>query len=185
MGLRILACWPLYMETPQERLSELFVMFHDFEIVQISFTDKTLSLTIAVPWSQLWDEDGEFYRIELMLFGCERIHCTYYEYRSKDLIQDESGTHYDLIEKETEDVAEIAGLELDVQSYSYDGDNNYVFHCDGRERINFAEFRFSAVDYQIVDWNGQVMTFEAMRKWGNDWWQSIQDMWDRQRRDAG
>ena len=60
------------MET---KLDHLFLMFHDFQIVELKYNKDILSLIIKIPWGQLWN-DYDF-KINLELVGCNFIKCIY------------------------------------------------------------------------------------------------------------
>jgi hypothetical protein len=168
------------MESSFQEIQDLFSMFHDFDIIAIRHESSILTLTLEIPWGQIWNEE-ESYMITLSLNGCKSISCDYLELKSRIPIQTTEGLRFDSMEKSTSDVKVIESLGLSIQSYEYKNSNQYVFYCNGKGKIDSGQLMFTADNYKILDHFNKAITLDKLKQLSTMWWNSIQKMWDEQK----
>jgi hypothetical protein len=166
----------------KQELHELFSMFHDFRIVSLSSVNKNLSLTIAIPWGELWDDLN--YQIRLELDGCDSLICNYSECINTNEHFPTSSQKNIWVDKITNDHKLISELELEVQSHEFSPPNKYVFKCnssrcisnnpiDSRDLIGGGELFFTTESYSIFDKDWKQIDLNKMKKWCAEWWDKI------------
>jgi hypothetical protein len=168
------------MESSFHEIQDLFSMFHDFDIIAIKHESSILTLTLEIPWGQIWNEE-ESYIITLSLNGCKTISCDYLELKSRVPIQTTEGLRFDSMEKSTSDIEVIESLGLSVQSYEYKNADHYVFYCNGKGKIDSGQLMFTADNYKILDHYNKAITLDKLKQLSTMWWNSIQKMWDEQK----
>lgn len=168
------------MNTTRDDMHELFSMFHDFTLLDMKYEGSTLSLTIDVPWNELWDEEETFY-IQLIVHGCDYISCTYRERIQNVPFENYAEIKFDKNEKTTTDIQTIASLRLSIQSYEFKEPNHYIFYCNGEEKVEEGQFMFTASGYTLLDKNGSNLSLEKMKQLATMWWESIDKMWGEQK----
>jgi hypothetical protein len=168
------------METPRDEIHDLFSMFHDFDLIAIEHSSKTLTLTIGIPWSQLWDEE-EIFKIKLVLQGCNYLYCDYQERIHTGPFENFEDINLDKVEYSTKDIETIVSLKLSVQSYIFREPNCYIFYCNGTEKIDKGQIMFTADSYKLFDKNGSNLSLEKMKQLATMWWDSIEKMWGDQK----
>ena len=167
-------------------IDDLFLMFHDFEIVGLKLDDNVLTMEILLPWSEMWDIVD--YKMTFRFDGCEKFKCHYWKRTSNELREWEKGVHYPSEEHVATEPSEIVKLELDVQSHDFNEPDNFVLHCSSSNshgnqigQIEFGRLGFSATDYQIFDNEMDEITLDKMKSWGIEWWNCIEKMWEEQK----
>ena len=171
------------MTEKQQEIADLLSMFHDFDIVTAELMGETLVLAITIPWGSMWEKDDYSYTIQLELMGCTYFSCDYYKILSTELIKiGENRYQKDTAKITTTDPADLAGLELSIQSTKNIQPDMYEVHCISDEEIDFATLTISSTDYRIFDQDGKEITLAIMKQWATDWWNGIQKMWDEQKK---
>ena len=161
--------------TKEQELNDLFSMFHDFEITDVTYSKMTLNLTIKIPWGQLWNSLD--FKINLELNGCDFIKCSYAELlKTKENLTKDWGQR-EYIDKTTEDDKVISTLGLEIQSHKLYNSKEFVFVCNSAKDFAGGQLTFSANDFRIFQIDGQEITLNQMKKWYADWWESIEAMW--------
>ncbi len=168
------------METFREDLHDLFSMFHDFDLIAIEHRNKTLTLTIGIPWSQLWDEE-EIFTIKLVLHGCNYFYCDYQESIHPGPFKSSENIRFDKIEYSTKDIETITSLKLSIQSYEFREPNHYIFYCRGTGKIDEGQIMFTADSYMLFDNTGNSLSLDKMKELATMWWDSIEKMWEEQK----
>lgn len=159
--------------TTRQEIDELFSMFHDFEIVLMTYDKGTLDLTIRIPWGELWDDLD--YKIKVTLSGCAFIHCDYYEVINTPDNLSKNWVDRAAADKSTNDPKIISELGLEVQSHNYYSPNKYEFLCNsGSENCQGGKLTFTADNYKIFNNDGVQIDLKQIKKWSTDWWNSIQ-----------
>ena len=153
--------------TGQHSINNLFLLFHDFQIVKLEYLDDKLSLTMKIPWGQLWN-DYDF-KIKLEISGCNFIECVHGE-----IIQNPDNLALMLrksIDKVTTDPLIISNLLLEVQRHASLDENAYKFFCNSSNpKCSGGELTFTATQVQVVDMAGQEITLLKMEKWFSEFW---------------
>jgi hypothetical protein len=168
------------METTRDEMHDLFSMFHDFEIIAVKYENTVLTLTIGIPWSQLWDEE-EIYKIKLALHGCNYLYCDYQESIHQGPFKSREDINFDKIEYSTKNVETIVSLKLSIQAYGFREPNSYIFYCNGGEKIDEGQIMFTADSCLLFDENGNNLSVDKMKELATMWWDSIEKMWDEQK----
>jgi hypothetical protein len=169
------------METFRDEMHDLFSMFHDFDLIATEQGNKTLTLTIAIPWSLLWDED-EIYEVKLELYGCDYFYCDYQESVHSGPFKSKEDINLDTIDYSTKDIQTITSLKLSIQAYTFREPNHYIFYCNsGMQKINEGQIMITADRYMLFDKFGNSLTIDKMKELGTMWWDNIEKMWDSQK----
>jgi len=171
------------MTNRQQEIDDLLSMFHDFDIVTAELIGDTLVLAIRIPWGSMWIKDDYTYTIRLELIDCSYFRCDYFKIKSKEIIKIGDNSYQRDTEKiTTTNPADLNELELSIQSSANIRPETYELHCDSYEEIDYAAITISATDYRIFDQDGKEITLETMEQWAADWWDGIQKMWDKQKK---
>jgi|GEM_PF-3546603 hypothetical protein len=168
----------------RQEINDLFSMFHDFGIISLTYINKNLTMTLAIPWGQLWDDLN--YQIRLELSGCDFILCNYSECINTNEHFDASSPKNRWVDKTTSEPNTITELELEVQSHEFITPNRYVFRCnssrcisnnpfDSGNLIGGGKLFFTAEDYAIFDKDGKQIDLNQMKKWCTEWWDKIKN----------
>jgi len=162
--------------TSNPKINDLFSMFHDFTITDLTYSEKTLNLTIHIPWGQVWN-DRDF-KIKLELYGCDFIKCTYGVLIKTKKNLAKYRTQQEYKEKTTKDEKIISALELEIQSHNFSGSNEYVFLCNSsKEDCPGGQLTFTANDFKISGLNGEEITLDQMEIWGEAAWKMTENSW--------
>ena len=159
------------MTTKQQEFDELFSMFHDFEIITLTYIDNQIIMTIQIPWGELWDDLN--YYIKLELSGCDYVHCDYTEPSNTFENLKKRPAERTYIEKYTEDTTIISEMGLEIQSHQLFKPNKYQFICNSSKDYANGDLTFTAVDYKIFNKEGVLIDLNQMRDWCNEWWSSL------------
>lgn len=170
------------MTDKQQELDELLSMFHDFDIVSSELNGETLVFAITIPWGSMWKKDDYTYTIRLELLNCTYFSCKYYKIKSNELIKIGDNRY----KRDTEQITttnpyDLNYLELSIQGSTHIIPDTHELHCISSAEIDFATITISTTNYRIFDQNGKEITLDTMKKWGTEWWDRIQKMWDNQR----
>jgi hypothetical protein len=163
-------------------MHDLFSMFHDFDIIAVKYENKILTLTIGIPWSQLWDEE-EIFKVKLEIHGCNYLYCDYQESIHRGPYQSFEDINMGRIEYATKDIETIESLKLSIQSYEYRKPDHYIFYCNGAGKIDEGQLMFTADSWLLFDESGNDLSLDKMKELATMWWDSIQKMWDDQKND--
>jgi hypothetical protein len=161
------------MQYTREDINDFFSMFHDFEIIELQYTERQLTMIIVIPWGLLWDDDD--YRIKVIVEDCKYLTCNYATYTDS--------TRTEPIDKETDDCSHIAALNLWVQECEFFEPDQYGFFCDSHTTGLAAQLKLTANNIIILDKHGNVFELKKMKELASQWWDSIQQMWDEQNKD--
>ena len=157
----------------RQELDDLFSMFHDFEIINLTFANNILDLKIRIPWGELWD-DLDF-QISVKLSGCEYIHCDYAEVINTSDNLAKKWAERNSIDKSTNDPKTISNLGLEVQRHKFYAPNKYIFFCNSSKN-NYAggQFNFTTDNYIIYDKAKSQIELDQMSTWCTKWWERIE-----------
>lgn len=155
----------------REELNDLFSMFHDFEVIKLEYKDAVLTLTIEIPWGQLWDDLN--YHIKLELTGCEFITCDYAELLNTPENRSRNAVDRSYIEKSTQDQKVISEIGLEVQRHTFLPPNQYEFICNSSKDYAGGHLIFTADGYSLFNKENEKIDLEQMKKWSTDWWKRI------------
>ncbi len=155
----------------QNEINDLFSMFHDFEIKELSFENNVIQMTIQIPWGELWN-DWE-YSIQMELSGCEFILCDYSEILNTpdNLAKNRVDRLY--IDKSTSDPKLIDAIGLEIQSHQFSEPNKYLFLCNSSKEYAFGKLAFTADNYKIFNKEGNQIVLQQMKSWSEEWWENI------------
>ncbi len=168
----------LFRKTPKYTLSEtqqemedLFTMFHDFEIVLLTHKNDLLTLTIIIPWGQLWDDLD--YKIKVELKGCYFMDCAYTEIVNTPENLAKNWVDRLSVNKSTNDPEVISTLGLEVQRHNFYPPNKYEFLCNSSGNYAGGQLTFTADGYSIFNKNGEPIDLRQMKSWSTEWWSKI------------
>ncbi len=166
----------------QREIEELFSMFHDFEIKNVSKDGEALTLEFVIPWGQVQNPAVLEYLIKVELSGCNNLLCEYFVFKD-----DEANKSKPVALRETEsiltsDLRTISKLGLEVQSYTYTPPDIYALNCNSSKEIAGGELTLTATGYRIFDRNDAPLTLDQLKQWATEWWSKIQEMWDEQKK---
>jgi hypothetical protein len=171
-----------------DEIDDLFSMFHDFDVIGLSFNDEVLTMIIILPWSEMWDIKS--YKMTFQFFGVENLKCFYFKRTGTELIKWEKGLCYPTDEHVTVETNEIVDLELSIQSYEFHEPNRFILHCHSASsfgnrigQIDFARIELNVKDYKIFDNEINEISLNEMKEWGKDWWNRVQKIWDEENGD--
>jgi len=148
-------------------------MFHDFEITVLTYHDSNLTLTIQIPWGELWSDLN--YKITVKLNGCDFIHCDYYELENTPVNLAKRRLDRSFVDKSTNDQKIISGLGLEVQRHNFYSPNKYEFLCNSSKDYAGGKLTFTADNYTIFNNDGVQICLDQMKAWSNEWWTKIEN----------
>lgn len=162
------------MTGKQQEINELFSMFHDFEIILLTYNDNRLNLTIQIPWGQLWNDFN--YLIYVELIGCDYIHCDYSEVLNTHENKAKRWIDQSHIDKSTNDPKIISDIGLEVQRHEFYPPNKYKFICNTSKNNTYGggQLTFTAENYKIYNKEGLQINIQQMETWCREWWDNIQ-----------
>lgn len=159
--------------TNKEEINDLFSMFHDFEIKELTYCQNLLTLIINLPWGQiLWDDYN--FNIKIEISGCNYLSCIY-----GDLLKTPENllnfpTHRKFINKETTEPETISALGLEIQSHICSEPNNYEFRCNASSQdCAGGELSFTADTVTIFDMAGNEISLTQMDNWCEEVWKKL------------
>lgn len=157
----------------QLEIDELFSMFHDFEIILLTYNDNILNLMIKIPWGQLWDDLDYFIRVELI--GCNFINCDYTEVLNTPENLAKRLVDQSHIDKSTNDQEIISNIGLEVQRHEFYPPNKYIFLCNSSKNTTYGggHLTFTADNYKIFNKEGNQIDIQQMEKWCREFWDKI------------
>ena len=165
------------MAEKHEEITDLFSMFHDFDIIEAELNDEVLVLEIMIPWGSMWIKDDYEYMIKVELLGCKYFNCEYCKLLSQELIKVGDKYQIDSEKINTTNAKDLKDLALSVQKSDYIELDKYELYCDSENRfIEFATLSISANDYRIFDNANNEISLDTMKKWAIEWWKGIQKM---------
>ena len=131
----------------------------------------------------MWKEDDNSYTIKLDLIDCSYFSCDYHKIKSKEIFKiGDNEYKHDTEKITTTNPVYLKDLELSVQNRTNIGNGIYELYCLSRKGIDFATITIATIDYRIFDRDGKEISLEIMNQWCKEWWDSIQKMWDEQKR---
>ncbi|SIT76267.1 hypothetical protein SAMN05444128_0313 [Pontibacter indicus] len=157
-------------------------MFHDFELKGVSKDGEALTLEFVIPWGQVWNPVVLEYQIIVELSGCRDLLCEFFVFKDYEANKSKPLALQETEKRITNDPQTLAKLGLEVQSYTYTTPDIYVLHCNSSKEIAGGELTFTVTDYQIFNDNGEPLTLGKLKQWASQWWDSIQEMWDEQKK---
>jgi hypothetical protein len=166
----------------QQEIKELFSVFHDFEIKTVSKDGESLTLGFVIPWGQVWNPAVLEYQIKVELTRCRDLLCEYFTFKDDEANRLKPIAFRGTEKRTINDPLTIENLGLEVQSCSYTQPDIYVLHCNSSRDIAGGELTLTATNYQIFDSDGGPLTLNQLKHWANEWWDSIQEMWDEQKK---
>ncbi|MBF8965771.1 hypothetical protein I0P70_21140 [Pontibacter sp. FD36] len=166
----------------QQEIEELFSMFHDFEIKSVSKDGEALTLDFVIPWGQLWNPVVLEYQIKIELSGCRNLLCEYFLFKDDEANKSKPLALRETEKRVTSDPQTMNKLGLEVQSYTYTPPDTYVLHCNSSKEIAGGELTLTATDYRIFNDNGEPLTLDQLKQYATQWWDSIKEMWDEQKK---
>ena len=149
------------------KLEELFATFHDFDIVALYKKGDDLIITFRIPWGEMWNEYD--FQIKTVFKGGQIVQCKYFEWTDGD----DSEGQPNSIDKETTDLSVISSLGIDVQKFKSLGKDQYVFYCNGYEKVGGAEITIRTDNFELLDIKEKPLDTKKYESWFNDWWTSI------------
>lgn len=157
----------------KQEIEDLFSMFHDFEITSLTLENKSLDLTIRIPWGELWDDLD--YQIRVLLNPCDFIRCEYSELLNTPDNLSKKAVDRSYVDKTTSNPQIISELGLEVQRYNFSPPNVYEFLCNSSKNYAGGKLIFTAESYILLDKEGSKIELDQMKKWCTDWWKKIEN----------
>lgn len=156
------------MTVRQQEIDELFSMFHDFEIIKLTYNGNILNLTIHIPWGQMWNDPD--YLISVELTGCDFMYCDYAEVLNTPENLAKRWVDQSHIDKSTNDQQIISEIGLEVQRHEFDPPNKYKFICNSSKNTTYGggQLTFTADNYKIFNKEGIQIDLYQMEKWGSE-----------------
>ncbi|MDH5380828.1 MAG: hypothetical protein OEW75_08250 [Cyclobacteriaceae bacterium] len=145
-------------------LQELFSTFHDFDIVGLETKTEGLLMTLRIPWGELW---GEYdFKIKVELKDGQITECKYFEHTGDANSLGQQNSIYRI----TNDLKTIVKLDLDIQRFETTKDGDYIFHCNGYDKVGGAQIRLQANNYKLLDLQEKPISIDKYESWHKVWW---------------
>jgi hypothetical protein len=155
----------------QSEIQRLLILFHDFEIVDLKFSDSTLHMLLEIPWGELWDELD--YRIHLKLNEVYDFVFNFSTQKSGGSIKANTAQESQIENLSSTNPEEILNLKLSIQSYRFTIPTKHTLFCRSYNGAIAAELDFTATGYQLLDKEGNDLFVEKMEEWAKLWGDSL------------
>ncbi|QHL85920.1 hypothetical protein GU926_00060 [Nibribacter ruber] len=164
----------------QQEIEELFSMFHDFEIISVKKIGDVLTLELVIPWGEVWIPPIMDYQIKLDLIGCRELKCDYFVFKNDEVTKLKPTALRETIRKTTSDTRTISNLGLEIQNFTLFEPDSFILNCNNSKGIAGGELAFTAKDYMLFKSLGEPLPLHKLKQWATQWWDGIQEMWNKE-----